>query len=202
VVAILILAAAVAVSPPVPKLRYWLTDDDFPRSARGENHQGVVRFALSVDSAGHPTHCRIVASSGFTELDEQTCKILVARVQFEPARDEQGEKAPGVFSTSFRWQLPNNPVARKVTPDVIFNVRSLPNNIQQAVMTVHTIVQKDGHPDNCVVAKGSGIKEIDAIACRSLADRGPLPTGYDAAGAPVRSVQNLTLAFIADTSSK
>jgi protein TonB len=52
----------------------------YPQEARSRHEQGVAQLAFSIDRDGHVLSSRIVTSSGFAELDQETL-ALVQRAQ-------------------------------------------------------------------------------------------------------------------------
>lgn len=85
----------------------WASEADYPSRAIREGREGVTRFALAIDSSGKVVRCDIVGSSGHADLDAKTCELVAKRARFEPARDGNGERTTGTFSSSIRWQIPD-----------------------------------------------------------------------------------------------
>jgi periplasmic protein TonB len=98
--------------PPVepvqaPRLRYPVfQDSDFPAAARARHLDGRVSYEVSVDAAGMPVGCRITQTSGYGFFDIQTCRVLLTRARFRPARDAQGRAVPGTYQDRVWWHLP------------------------------------------------------------------------------------------------
>ena len=84
----------------------WLSDRDYRSSWVRREYTGVAGFRLDIAASGKVTGCRITSSTGHSELDEATCKLIERRARFEPARGPNGEPVAGSFSSSVRWQLP------------------------------------------------------------------------------------------------
>ena len=84
----------------------WLTNSDYRSSWVRREYTGVAGFRLDIAASGKVTGCRITSSTGHSELDEATCKLIQRRARFEPARGPNGEPVAGSFSSSVRWQLP------------------------------------------------------------------------------------------------
>ena len=78
--------------------------DDFLRDEGGERVEGTVGIELQIDAAGRPTECSITASSGDSRLDQHTCRLLLDRLTFLPAMDENGEAVPGRFRNRVQWR--------------------------------------------------------------------------------------------------
>jgi TonB family protein len=88
---------------PYPKgdPRSWVTNKDFPTSAKGES--GTTKYSLQVDITGQVTACDILASSGFADLDQATCSLMTSRGRFVPATNEFGKPIAGIHVQSIHW---------------------------------------------------------------------------------------------------
>ncbi|MBY8827844.1 energy transducer TonB [Hephaestia mangrovi] len=84
----------------------WFDPDSYPPTALRAGEEGSVRVKVAVDSDGVPIRCRVVQSSGYADLDQGTCDIVMRRGRFVPATDAAGHAIPAI-SDSFRirWQL-------------------------------------------------------------------------------------------------
>jgi protein TonB len=86
----------------------WVTTQDYPTADLRAEHQGSVRFRLDIDANGRVGQCSIVASSGFTGLDEATCKYVSRRARFEPATNADGQPVAGNYLGTIRWIIPRD----------------------------------------------------------------------------------------------
>ena len=86
----------------------WVTTNDYPTSDLRQEHEGSTRYRLTIDAAGKVSNCAVVASSGFAGLDQATCANLTRRGKFEPATDDSGARAPGSYSGTVTWRLPED----------------------------------------------------------------------------------------------
>ncbi|EQB32842.1 energy transducer TonB [Sphingobium ummariense] len=84
----------------------WATTDDYPSRALREGQQGTTGFRLEVGADGRVTSCTVTQSSGSSELDDATCKLVTRRARFTPAEDDQGNKMAASYSNRIRWQIP------------------------------------------------------------------------------------------------
>jgi protein TonB len=84
----------------------WVTNNDYPTRALRENRSGVTGFRLSVGADGRPTGCDITSSSGSPDLDSTACSLLMRRAKFQPGQDADGNPTGGVYSSRFRWVIP------------------------------------------------------------------------------------------------
>lgn len=84
---------------------HLIDSNDYPVASAIKREQGttVVRFTVDVD--GRTKACVPVVSSGFSALDAQSCKSILARGRFEPALDAQGNKTASETVASIRWSL-------------------------------------------------------------------------------------------------
>lgn len=81
--------------------------DSYPAEAARQGWEGRSSVAVQVGPDGPPMGCEVVRSSGHTVLDEATCRIVVHRVRFNLARDNQGRAVSGIYRQfNVRWQLP------------------------------------------------------------------------------------------------
>jgi protein TonB len=68
-----------------------LTSRDYPPGAiRAWPRGGRVFVAIRVQLDGRATDCKINRSSGNPGVDADTCRLVMAKVRFVPARDERG----------------------------------------------------------------------------------------------------------------
>src|SRR5205823_4878314 len=74
--------------------------------AAGE--EGPVFFNVTLDKDAHPVTCQVTHGSGYPDLDEETCGLIVQHALFSAARDPNGrlvrETAEGVVN----WTLPGH----------------------------------------------------------------------------------------------
>ena len=91
---------------PVGQPYWWITTDDYPRSALSANQSGTTQFSLVVDPTGKPQSCNILVSSGFAVLDQTSCALMMERAKFKPAEDKDGNPTTGLWLRSVRWMVP------------------------------------------------------------------------------------------------
>jgi protein TonB len=78
-------------SPPV-RIRGELKNSDYPKEARKAGQQGRVETEITVDPKGRPSACAVTRSSGSAELDRATCRLIMHRFRYAPARDRSGRR--------------------------------------------------------------------------------------------------------------
>jgi protein TonB len=86
----------------------WANSDDYPPSAQRNQEQGRTGFKLDVGADGKATNCTVTSSSGFADLDQTACRVLLRRARFTPAKDTAGNAIPSSYSSTVVWQLPKD----------------------------------------------------------------------------------------------
>ena len=105
----LIAAAPVAVPHgPVPSndARQWVTNADYPIRSLAGLQEGVVQVRLPVNRNGEVDQCAVGISSGWPELDQNTCLLIATRARFHPARNARGQRIAGEVVQRIRWTIP------------------------------------------------------------------------------------------------
>ncbi|WP_425326506.1 TonB family protein [Sphingomonas pseudosanguinis] len=70
--------------------------------------RGRVRVAVLVDNTGEPRRCVVLQSSDEALLDQSTCRLMLEKARFDPARDRKGRAVAGVYrSPRVRWMFAN-----------------------------------------------------------------------------------------------
>lgn len=87
----------------------WVNLNDYPSESLRLEQSGRVEFKLTINAAGRVSDCIVTRSSGYTALDTATCKLMLRRGRFSPAIDENGNEAPGSYSSSVTWTPPFDP---------------------------------------------------------------------------------------------
>jgi periplasmic protein TonB len=88
------IAAAQELAPP-PRMtgpvNTYFSGSDYPKEALRHGWEGAVVADITVGPEGRVSDCKIAQSSGHQLLDDTTCKIIVTRARFIPARDKDGK---------------------------------------------------------------------------------------------------------------
>jgi len=82
-----------------------LNRGDYQRLAAGRLPAGRAMLALKVDASGLPSSCRVMRSSGDSVVDGGLCPLVVSRLRFRPALDDQGRAIPYSLQYVATWQL-------------------------------------------------------------------------------------------------
>jgi hypothetical protein len=147
----------------------WLSDDDYPTKSFAQRANGTTGFLLRVDMTGKVTDCRVAETSGFLDLDQTTCAVLLIRGKFKPARDASGAAIASIYKGTFTWKFPGDSDKRTkaMQPEPLgieLNLRKLPTGYERpALLRVHfTSADK---PDSCRAEISSGSLALDKVAC-------------------------------------
>lgn len=86
------------------QIRGRFRNSDFPSSAKGAGRLKIgVRYA--VGPSGRIDQCEIIDPSGYPEVDAMTCRVIIDRYRFKPARDGQGIPVTEVLEEDYSWRL-------------------------------------------------------------------------------------------------
>ena len=188
-------------APLVPDLAEYLTAADYPVEALRQGQQGETEFALILSGRGRPTDCRITLSSGSRLLDEATCRTMLERARFAPARDEQRRPVRSGYFASVRWRIaadgtgsvgPSQRLllrarARANLASYVWNndypVPALRRN-EQGTVTFVLHVAPDGRVSDCVVLVSSESASLDQKTCEIMRTRARFEPATDIEGHP------------------
>lgn len=88
---------------PARRIGGALTDRDYPAAAARVRAAGSVAIRFVVGPDGRVRDCRVDRSSGYPMLDELTCRLVVQRFRYEPARNAEGKPVEDRTGTTFTW---------------------------------------------------------------------------------------------------
>jgi protein TonB len=91
--------------PPRPIAGY-IASEDYPPEALRNDLQGRVDALLTISEAGSVVSCTIKRSSGHRLLDDTTCRLVLARYRFDPARNGDGRPVEVQAVLPVIWALP------------------------------------------------------------------------------------------------
>ena len=92
--------------PAVPLKPFnMLRDDAFPRAEPVDSKHALVGIRLEVGKDGRVSACTIIRSSGLSKLDARTCRLLIRKARFAPARDSRGKPVPDIHESDFVWRF-------------------------------------------------------------------------------------------------
>lgn len=85
-----------------------IKDSDYPAEARAIRARGTTETEIRISADGRPIGCSVTRSSGYGVLDTTTCRLVLQRFRFNPARDADGRAIAGLVDYDQNWQ-PSGP---------------------------------------------------------------------------------------------
>lgn len=80
---------------------------DYPAGSMSRGEEGIAEFQLTIKN-DRPATCNIISSSGYRELDDATCRLVMERAVFDTSNVQKG--AWPTFKSRIRWIIqPNVP---------------------------------------------------------------------------------------------
>jgi len=76
---------------------------DYPKAAREAGLQGTTETEITVGEKGRATGCRVTRTSGSPLLDQTTCRLILRRFRFRPARDRYGRTIVDTIGYDQEW---------------------------------------------------------------------------------------------------
>jgi TonB family protein len=86
----------------------WVLNTDYPAEAIKGREEGTVSVRLGVDAVGRVSSCTVTQSAKSAALDAASCKLLVERARFSPARGNAGKAVASTFEARFQWEIPKD----------------------------------------------------------------------------------------------
>jgi TonB family protein len=141
----------------------------YPLTALQVDAEGDARFEIQVSKDGMPAGCKIVASSGHPALDAETCKLMMQRGRWRPARTPDGEAKEFVFADTMQWRLDRSTIVTQQTgyQQDDYPPAALALGIE-GVSKVELAIDEAGNPKSCQTLQSAGHPDLDQSACTIL----------------------------------
>src|SRR5262245_54017264 len=78
----------------------------YPPRAKAAGERGTVRFQAEVDAKGNVMSCKVIGSSGYRRLDDETCEMIIDHATFKPTLDGDGKAREAIHNGIVNWRLP------------------------------------------------------------------------------------------------
>ncbi len=202
-----------ASSKPVPSNNpgLWVRTEDYPSHALRAEEEGTVAFSLTVGPDGMVRGCEVTMTSGYTSLDQATCRHITRRARFFPARDNAGKPVEGHYRNRVAWKIPAVPSFARQTdftpfgPQPTYGVtieldeadyplEALENGMRGYADIVLTI-SDSGTVTDCVIEEGTGHDLLDRQSCE-VARRWTFVPSRDASGKAVGGTTRHLISWI------
>jgi TonB family protein len=92
------------IRPPVATTSHAVTAEDYPLVSIGLQEQGNVMVMYLVNEDGRVDACNVIASSGYSRLDDAACVMVTNRWKFKPAM-QNGKPVAGYLTAEVVFQL-------------------------------------------------------------------------------------------------
>lgn len=100
-------------------IRGRISEADYPRRALEAGIGGTVYLRFVVAPDGRVSDCAVTRSSGSPELDSTTCRLIMRRFRYRPARDAQGRAIADVVRGEHVWEVGPEPPPIDVEPELV-----------------------------------------------------------------------------------
>ena len=81
---------------------------NYPEHALAAGEEGAVFFKVTLDKDARPMSCQVTHGSGYPDLDEETCNLIVQHAVFSAARDANGKVVSQTTEGVVNWTLPGH----------------------------------------------------------------------------------------------
>jgi protein TonB len=88
----------------------------YPARALAAGEQGSVGFNVTLDRDGYATACEVTHSSGYSQLDAETCQLILTRAEFKGIRGPDGRRTNTVAEGVVNWRLPSGAAVAATAP--------------------------------------------------------------------------------------
>lgn len=98
-------------SPPQPLAppASWLSSSDYPDRKLMAGQMAIISFRLMVDPTGSPTGCAVQSNVADDKtFADVTCRAMMRRARFNPARSASGAPVASYFASKVRWIIPDD----------------------------------------------------------------------------------------------
>ena len=195
-----IILAGAAVVPAAPIMpNAWFNSRDQPKTAMRVAERGAILYTVDVAPDGSAIRCTVPEQD---DLSLKVCDLVMKRARFQPATDDQGRPAFGLYEGMSSFLMPGKQRPRPDRSKLVVAVAQLPAGVTSpAYARVGFHVDAAGAISHCAALPGERrrfMQTVDALgpaACESLLrDYHPVAV-RDASGAVRASVQSALVRF-------
>lgn len=94
---------------PARWIRGGISESDYPRGAWDAGAGGTVSLRFNVGTDGRVRGCRVTRSSGRSDLDNVTCRLIERRFVYRPATDMRGRPVVSTVIGQHEWVAERRP---------------------------------------------------------------------------------------------
>lgn len=144
----------------------WIISADYPAIAMLLNEEGNTDYRLTIGREGRVSGCRITRSSGFSRLDELTCRMITRRARFDPAL-RGGEPVEGGYSGRVRWLVDPGGMLR-ASQFGWKRPKAAVEEKARGVVRFEITIEPYGKISDCRILRSSGFDSLDKETCNRL----------------------------------
>lgn len=177
-----------------PQIRPGFSPEDYPPTAMERHEEGTVYMQLLIDPTGQVDSCSVVQSSGYGDLDLQTCAMAKRRLKFIPAKDQDGHNVFALLGLPITWVLSQAPMLT-VQPDLDLKINHGPPGMHMPKeIGVTYFITTAGAVSQCHGSDPTAPEELVDVACKLLASSSA-EIVHDHSGTPVTAMDCVTVWF-------
>lgn len=195
------IAAASQITAPtlVGDLSQW-SWKELPFSVQAAGIPRVASTRTTVRPDGSVERCDVEQSSGNATVDSATCRIMLTKTAFEPARGPDGSALFGVVRQVVIW-APYGALHLDPRGSFKFEVARLPHGFRLPyAVQVAFAVDEQGHISSCLRQPVPGEigwnTDVVRLACERLLDGRTVAPATNDAGVAVPSIQDASVLFV------
>lgn len=194
---------------PLTPASGWIRATDYPDEAIKEQRGGRAGLRLSVNQWGRVSDCTVTRSSGSSDLDALSCKLVARRAVFIPATDGNARPIPSIYTHDIVWdvlrpaaplprisatanfgyqRLPSPPVGDYRSPRLADYPKDLRDAGVEGRARLRLRIDRDGKIADCVVIESSGNAALDVASCDFVRSGGSFTPARGIDGEPTEGV--------------
>ena len=193
------LAAASIAAPHPLEPKSWIRGEDYPQDSLKKWERGYFIGNITVSETGAPLDCAPLERSTLARI---TCGQLMQRARFEPAHDEEGRPAIGLYTHFIHFRIPGTTQPDRPDRSVMhLTVDNLPEGVRDpSYVRIAFHVDSKGQVGKCTPSP-SGSDEpqqatsLGQIACSQIGSGFTPPIARDAQGRKTASLQGAVIRF-------
>lgn len=180
----------------------WISPDDMPAVVQMTGVSRRVITRINVGPDGAIRSCEVAIASGDDALDRHTCKLVMERGKYTPAKWIDGSATYGIDRVTYNWAVEFPAPPRSDVGDLSLTVPALPKGVRSpAGIAVAVAVDESGKPIACNNPRFAGRDplfdvrnaELVSTACMEVMQSFTAQPLKDADGRNVPSVQLMSV---------
>lgn len=185
---------AAATAPQSANDHELFSREDYPERAVNRGEEGSTYVQILINPAGQVDTCTIIQSSGYADLDQQTCAIIQTRARFIPGKGNDGRGVFSLYRVPVTWALNQAPLVT-VNPDFDLTVNHGPTGVRLPLeLKVTYFITTTGTVTKCGDSDAGSPQELVDLACKVISAT-PYDIVRDHTGTPVTAMDCVKVRF-------